>query len=175
MVSVSTMVPAAAEGEACDELAALAMCAEGSFCVNEACVAEANLVTECPAEYTVGTLTTAMSVMGDNSTSEITGGGTCGGGGPADVYSFTAETAGAYTFSANTDSGEVDMLMFVRSHCGYAGGSFELACNDDVDPDNMNYNSAVEVTLEAGQTVYVFVDSYNGGFAGTYELSVSAN
>ena len=38
-----------------------------------------------------------------------------------------------------------------------------------------NYNSSVTATLTAGQTVYVFADSYSGAAPSAYELSVTAN
>ena len=107
------------------------------------------------------------------SMSTITGGGSCGGGGPSDVYSFTAATAGTYHFTAFAemeDSMEVDMLIFVRSFCGQFLADYELACNDDYS----GLNSGVEVELTEGETVYLFVDSFNGGGTGAYNVTAAS-
>ena len=173
-LTVNTMIPTVAETEYCDGRGGVAQCEEGSYCADFACISAENVLSECPEDYTVNVLTLETSVTGDNSTSEVTGGGTCGGGGPVDVYSFTAVEAGNYTFTLTAEDPEtVDPILFVREYCRYNNAEFELACNDDIDGEARNYNSSLSVTLEAGQTVYVFADSYNGSFPGAYELSVS--
>jgi hypothetical protein len=173
-LTVNTMIPTVAETEYCDGSGGIAQCEEDVYCADFACTSAENLLSECPEDYTVNVLTLETSVTGDNSTSEVTGGGTCGGGGPVDVYSFTAVEAGNYTFTLTAEDPEtVDPLLFVREYCRYNNAEFELACNDDIDGEARNYNSSLSVTLEAGQTVYVFADSYNGSFPGAYELSVS--
>jgi len=40
---------------------------------------------------------------------------------------------------------------------------------------NDNINSSIALTLTAGQTVYLFVDSYNGASTGAYTIAVTAN
>ena len=175
-VTVSTELPAVAEGAACDSLEALNVCTD-SICAAEVCTAEANLVSACPMEYTVTDLNASMLMgSGDNSASMLTlEGASCGGGGPVDVYSFTADAAGSYTITVTGTGDMVDPLVFVRSHCGYDAPRFELACNDDIDGMGGNVNSSVTLTLTAAQTVYLFVDSYNGGSAGAYSIAVAAN
>ena len=174
-LTVSTEIPSAAEGEYCDGRSGIAACAEGIYCVESACTNEENLISECPEENAATELTLGATVQGDNSDSEVTGGGSCGGGGPADFYSFTAATAGDYTFTMTATADNVDPLIIVRDYCRYNAPDFELACNDDIDTEAQNYNSSVVATLSEGQTVYIVADSYDGSAGGTYELTVTAN
>src|SRR5690606_32806117 len=113
--------------------AALGACPEELYCSpTEGLSTCAVPVPECPPAWEVGDLNatatdTGWSYSGDSSDSPIVQGGSCGGGGPADVLSFTAPEAGTYGFliTAHTD----DALMYARDYCGLA--DFELACNDD--------------------------------------------
>jgi hypothetical protein len=153
------------EGDACDTYGALNACSEGYVCV-ETCTLEENIDYSCPAEWTVSTLEIGSN-MGDNSASAIVSeGGSCGGGGPSDVHSFTAATAGTYHFIARGAEG-VDMLIYARSYCGSYIPSFELACNDDYE----GLNSGVEVELAEGETTYLFIDSWNAQSGGSYTVT----
>jgi hypothetical protein len=174
--TVSTEIPTAALGAACDDLEALSVCVD-SVCANELCTAEAELVSACPMDYTVTDLNASMLMgSGDNSASMITlEGASCGGGGKVDVYSFTADAEGSYTVTVTGTAAAVDPVVFARSYCGYSAPRFELACNDDIDGMGGNVNSSVTLTLTAAQTVYLFVDSYNGTSTGAYTIAVTAN
>ena len=48
------------------------------------------------------------------------------------------------------------------------------ACNDDIDTQGMNYLSSVTFEAEANQVVTVVVDGFQGSFAGTYTVQVTA-
>lgn len=76
--------------------------------------------------------------------------GTCGGAGSPDAqYTFTAPADGTYTF--DTHGSQLNTVLYVLD--GDCTGP-ELACNDDGDGSQ----SALAVTLVAGQTVTVVVD-----------------
>jgi len=175
-VTVSTDLPSVALGEACDRLEALNLCV-ASVCAANVCTAEGDLVTTCPMDYAVTDLNASMlTASGNNSMSTLDlDGASCGGGGKVDVYSLTADAAGAYTVTVTGAGDTVDPVVFARTHCGYDAPRFEAACNDDIDGMNDNINSSIALTLTAGQTVYLFVDSYNGASTGAYTIAVTAN
>jgi hypothetical protein len=161
------------EGDACDTYGALSVCGEGFICV-ETCTSSESLDNSCPMDWTVTALELDTATMGDNSASMITAdGGSCGGGGASDVYSFTAATAGTYSFTANGDADTVDMLIYARSYCSSYIPSLELACNDDIDTENMNYNSSIDVELAEGETTYLFIDSYAAQSTGAYTVTAT--
>ena len=66
-----------------------------------------------------------------------------------------------------------DTLLFARPHCTAITRRLELACNDDVEQDNLA--SGVDVVLTEGQLVYFVVDGYDGLFAGSFTLQVDQN
>ena len=162
------------EGDACDINSALNVCGEGLICV-ETCTSSESLDNSCPADWTVTPLELASPVNGDNSASMITSdSSSCGGGGLSDVYSFTAASAGTYSFTASSDAEGVDMLIYARSYCSAYVPSLELACNDDIDFEAMDYNSSFNLTLAEGETAYLFVDSYAGQSVGSYTLEATS-
>ena len=162
------------DGDACDINSALNVCGEDFICV-ETCTTSDSLDNSCPADWTVTPLELASPVNGDNSASMITSdSSSCGGGGPADVYSFTAASAGSYSFTAFSEAEGVDMLIYARSFCSTYVPSLELACNDDIDFEAMDYNSSFDLTLAEGETAYLFVDSYAGQSVGSYTLEVTS-
>jgi len=92
--------------------------------------------------------------------------GSCGGGGaPEHVFMWTAPQAGVYQVS--TVGSEYDTLLYVRRSCG----GDELDCNDDISR-NMR-RSRVSLELAACETVYIFVDGYDGESVGDYTLTIS--
>jgi len=103
--------------------------------------------------------TVSGSTLGQPSTEE----GYCGGyGGPEVSYSFTAPATGSYVF--HTDGSQYDTVLHVRD--GSCTGP-EIACNDD----QIGLNSLVYLSLAQGQTVILFVDSFDT-MGGPYNLSV---
>lgn len=108
-----------------------------------------------------GTSTLDTTGRGDDSQSEE-----CGGEGAADVsVAFTASAAGTYRFS--TAGTAFDTVLYVRGSCD--GG--ELACSDDGDIDR---TSQLELELEAGQSVVVFVDGFDSTQLGSAVLEITA-
>jgi hypothetical protein len=69
-------------------------------------------------------------------------------------------------------------VLYARSACSYSAAfqpTLEVDCNDD--ETEMSLLSALVLTLEAGQTVYIFVDGYRAptgeGWRGDYTLNVA--
>lgn len=81
------------------------------------------------------------------------GGGRCATSGLADVFRFTAPADGTYHAVITAYDG--DPLLFARSHCAALDLEFELACHDDFLGEMKN--PGVELALERGQTVFLFV------------------
>ena len=99
---------------------------------------------------------------------------TCANMSAQDIFTFTAPAAGTYRFRTESDEVGADTSIFVRSFCRYRDFGAELACNDDVSPQN--FLSDLSVDLVANETVYVFVGGVNnaaqakGSFRGRYRL-----
>jgi hypothetical protein len=163
-------------GAICHPSGLMGPCDEAEACVPppEGIPRCGEVVNECPAEWTVIELADHAAdgmwvYEGDSTESENHGAGTCGGGGPSDVLAFVAPAAGAYNAVIDAPAG--DTLMYARTACGVGGlADYELACNDDFN----DLLSGISFELEADETAYIFVDGFQGGFAGPYTLTVSA-
>jgi hypothetical protein len=201
--SVCTTVVILSAGDACERFNRLAVCADGDECfegtcttavtlnVGDACVPGspaacpagtdcigdvcAEVVAECPMEYGVPVDLNASPTMEPNAWSVV--GDTTGGldgtacdlrqaDGLAVVYAFVAPVEGQYAFE--TTNTMLDTVVYVRANCGSTVG--ELACDDD---GGERPASLATVFLSAGQTVYVFVDTYNADESGPYTLNAS--
>lgn len=108
---------------------------------------------------------------GDNSAGALHGGGSCGGGGPSEAFTFTAPAAGTYRVATSQLAARANTVVYVRPFCQLP--AYEIACNDDAG----SAASMVDVELAGGETVYIFVDSFidpEGRQAtGRYTLTVS--
>ena len=96
--------------------------------------------------------------------------GSCGGRGNEEALAFTAPRPGQWFFSTTGPGTTFDTVLYVRAGCAEAAS--ELACNDDV--PGSDFRSALAVDLEAGQTVFVIIDSYalaSGGGTRDIELT----
>lgn len=171
--------PAVEEGAGCDVAEAIGICPEDLVCFNLGGTDELPIcqapATPCPQSWPVVDLAEhadngSWRYQGDSTDAEaLGGGGSCGGGGPNGVHAFTAEAGGRYTAEISGANG--DTLMYVRSHCALQQAAYELACNDDIAQRNLLSRASFE--LEAGETAYIFVDGFRGGFAGRYILTVT--
>jgi hypothetical protein len=91
-----------------------------------------------------------------------------------DFYTFTAPQAGTFRFRTESAEPGADTALVLRSFCRYNDPGAELACNDDVSPQN--FLSDVSLDLAAGETVYVLVGGVQnaafpkGSFRGRYRL-----
>lgn len=83
---------------------------------------------------------------------------------PDRQYAWTAPAAGYYRFT--TEGSSYDTILSLQASCD----GMELACNDDA-PDTPGTWSRLSIQLDAGQTVIVNVDGYNGG-TGNFEVNV---
>lgn len=162
--------------DACDPLDAAHVCSADARCVDDGPLAETKgLCTRCarlgcPGEWAVMDLELGgEGHEGDSRGSPARGGGSCGGGGPSDVYRLVAPVGGRFTCTLTGRAADVDPLLYVRRLCTRDDPEFELACNDDAPPDFRS--SAVDFELAAEETVYLFVDSYAGSAPGLYQLA----
>ena len=178
--------PTMPDGEECDLNRGLSRCGEDSLCETAAGgrTSCGPAVVECPEYYNVVDLNTEGGTYEGDTTGQATYGlGTCGGGSASQVFSFTADAAGSYTFLAEPTGvapgfmGTPDTLMWIRSHCRFSDWVAELACNDDVNTAAQDLRSLINLELEADQTVFVFIDGYsrNGeiGWTGPFVISVT--
>jgi len=163
-----------AQDDRCAPDQALGTCPPGMFCVGAPSICDQAPIGcgDAPVTDLTGVRPGANGrrvVPGDYGDAPPQGpGGTCGGGGPVDIYEFAAAVGGVYSFEI-TEHG-LDSLMYLRSQCLVPDS--ELVCNDDIAQDNLL--SRVEAELFAGQVVYLFVDSYNGESIAPYTLEVSS-
>ena len=112
----------------------------------------------------------AYQVAGDNRLSPVVTHGTCGGGGPTDIYAITGRATGIWTFTTSAlEPGVTDTLIYVRYSCEHWGT--ELACNDDDQSGQGGPASAVTAPVYDGMTTYIFVDSHAGQTPGPYTLT----
>ena len=181
--------PTSAEGEECDVKRGMSRCDEGQLCKTRAggrteC---APAVAECPDHYNAIDLNAAGGrYEGDTTEKPTLGVGFCGGGTGSEVFSFTADTSGEYAFTSTPTSASEeaptgpDTLMWIRSHCEFSDWVAELGCNDDINVAAGDLASRITLNLEAGQTVYIFIDGYADiesgmpGWSGQYILEAVA-
>ena len=84
--------------------------------------------------------------------------GSCGGGGNEAVIEFVAPSAGYWRFStAHPATGNIDTVLYIRRVCTEPGT--EIGCNDD---GGDLTTSRLGVELEEGETIFVFVDVWDG-------------
>ena len=81
-----------------------------------------------------------------------------------DYYAFTAGATGSYKITTATPSSNVDTVIGVFNSAGQ-----RIAYNDDT---FFNTDSALTVTLNAGQKYYLGVTSYVGSPNGSYQWSI---
>ncbi len=106
------------------------------------------------------------AATGSTSTRDSRYEGSCGGrGSPEAAFTWTAPTAGTYTF--DTVGSTYDTVLYVRD--GMCVGA-ELGCNDD--GAGINLLSRVTARLAEGQMVTIFVDGYDGD-DGSFVLNIS--
>lgn len=166
-IAVDAIDPvAAASGDTCDLNRALNACVAGTYC--DAAGADADFlcaapVAECDAGVEVIDLNanaadSGWSYSGDSTGAPILGSGSCGGGGGEHVFSFTAQAGGDFVFETALDGAGVDTAMFAREFCGVEDIAAEIDCGDDIDSENVG--SRIQVSLEAGQTTWIYVASF---------------
>ncbi|MCX4246030.1 hypothetical protein [Paraliomyxa miuraensis] len=90
----------------------------------------------------------------------------CSGGNDEDVeLQWTAPADGTYTF--DTVGSSIDTILTIFPDCVTP----EVACNDDINPAMMNFQSTVTLDVPAGQTVLIVIDGWNE--SGNYVLNIN--
>jgi hypothetical protein len=167
---------ARAEGAACDPFEILDRCGEGALCdvVNGAGrVAPTCQIPEptCPLDLPE----LHGSVEGDNSELLDTTDSSCtftrGQLGNDEGHAFVATRSGTHRFRAEEIDYQVAITLFVRSICDFGrAGDSELGCVHLNDAGE-GMPLVLDIDLEAGQTVFVYVES-SWVSGGKYVLSV---
>ena len=150
-------------GEACNYVTVT--CEADSACVDGVCV-DPLTAAACPDEWAVTDLDVGADgtsqIEGDNTDAEGLRRGSCGGGGATQIYSYTATVSGTFLVNMNAASPESDPVVYVRRLCNYNLGTWgrDLSCSDNIGENDTN--ASAFMTLEAGETVYVFADAFYG-------------
>ncbi len=165
-------------GASCDLSQGTAICPGETICANYGEVEEAPLCQAaqqiCPASWELIDMNSHLrgrdwSYRGDSTGQPNHGGnGSCGGGGPNMVHSFTPPSSGRYEIKIQDVPPGGDTLLFVRNHCALAQREYEEGCNDD----DAGLLSGLSLDLSADEPIFIFVDGYNGGFAAPYTLNI---
>ena len=168
--------PTSPEGESCDLNRGLSRCEDGYLCDlrpggSTKCK---TAITECPMTPAGVDLYEAIDLNaeggryeGDTSGRATYGTGFCGGGTSSQLFTFTADQAGEYIFTAQPTGssesweGAPDTLMWIRSHCGFSDWVAELGCNDDINVGLGDLGSQLRLDLTEGQVIYIFIDGYS--------------
>jgi hypothetical protein len=174
-LSAPSPVPRA-EGEVCDPFEVLNRCEAGALCdtidgtIRDAptCQTPAEV---CPKELPEleGTLQASNEESPDDTSSSCTNSRGLAGNDQGHV--FVASRAGAHRFRAEEIDYQVAITLFARRICNFGrAGDSELGCVHALDFE-MGEPLELVLDLEAGQTVFVYVESsWVGG--GEYVLSV---
>jgi hypothetical protein len=140
-------------GDRCAEWGGASACGVGESCEMGACARAPEDPCDAPVEGQPGR---SAGVTDGESASA----GSCGGAGAEQVVRFTAPSTGLWAI--DTEGASFDTVVYVRATCGDV--DTELACDDD---GGTGTASAVRVDLNAGDTVFIFVDGYaeNGAWS----------
>jgi hypothetical protein len=171
-------VPLAHNGEACDPAGIESRCEAGHLC-DETCMPfTADYCAGIPkidllasAEEVDGGLlltydTTGLASASDAATADCTSGALGG----ETVVIYTAGFRERITVTTDLEGETVDTVLYARIDACLDPDA-EVACNDDT---GSGFQSTIEFVLEAGETAYVFLDSWSAGGAGTALFSFEA-
>ncbi|MFT6397054.1 MAG: cysteine-rich repeat protein, partial [Bradymonadia bacterium] len=159
-------------GAACDEICGDSLtvgaeeCDDANTVDGDGCSAVCTIEAAICPIATLGTLGLA-AVIGDTcAQDDFDGSASCGGANSGGDYAvgFTAPSPGTFRFSTDNDTRDFDTALYARDSCG----GTELICNDDTD----GVASQVELTLDAGETVVVYVSGF-GVACGNFALDVT--
>jgi len=164
-----------AESGACDPAGVTSRCADGFRCVAGTCSTDSAAVACGQA--------TVLDVSSGSATATATTfayaadwyQGSCAydpaAALPEHVYKLSIPAGADLVASTNNPATDFDTDLYLRSStCDGA----EIACADDVDPENHNLTSTLTATNLAGGTYYLFVDgSSNSPGTGTYQLDIT--
>lgn len=131
---------------------------------------DSDCTAACAQQFTAacGTLAAAQPSNPGNTTSGtkvFLGSCTGSGGAPEDIYSYTPPANGTLSLVL---SSQVDLSLYVRSTC--ADAATELAC---VEQNAGGTDETLDVPVNGGFTVYIFVDGHVPGEGGAYTLDIT--
>ncbi len=87
-------------------------------------------------------------------------------------YKFVASGTTARLFTGPVTGGNANDTL-LAAYVGTCGNLIQIACNDDIDLNNANYFSELNLAgLTAGNTYYVQVAAWGSGNRGAYTLSL---
>jgi hypothetical protein len=173
--------PTTGRGEVCDFLSGVGRCADGLGCADggerDVLSTCQPLTAACPAGWDVVDLNAhvrgdAFTYGGDTAGASRRGGdATCLVPGLNVAHRFVAPARGRYR--ATLVAKDADLGLFARTHCGFAGPAFELACNAEPEPPDPRFTAVAEFDLEAGAEAFLFVRRPDLALAGPYTLTVA--
>jgi hypothetical protein len=166
-------VPELVAGDRCDGPGATGVCPEGTGCA--ALVEDAQAPrceaprAECPEAWSAVELGEETH---ESAGAEGPGGhGSCGGGRGV-PHRYVPTRSGAHRVDAWAVEPGRDPVLWARSHCAFEDLGFELACNDDRAPGELD--SALDLRLVEGEPVFLFVSGFAGSPLGAYRLRITA-
>lgn len=174
-VAIGQRPPAeVALGAPCDPFEVLTRCPAESICERRDGAEGSMTCLEPPAACGAELPRLVDRYAGDNAASPDTAEASCtwsrGNLGTEQGHVFTAERDGTHVFQVTAEGYNAANTLFVRRYCDLAWvGTSELSCaHVEDDPDGP---PTVAVELQAGETVYVFVEAWWAG-GGAYTLTV---
>lgn len=151
-------------GEQCDDGNTMNGDGCSSTCQNQAIACSATAVSLTPAGATLTGTTSGMSAYGATQAQSCVNGS---GDGPEAVYAVTVSQAGFLTAFLPNAGTNFDSVLHARTSC--ADIATQISCSDNFDNGNALAGEVISFRVEQGQTVYLFVDGFQGS-AGNYEL-----
>jgi len=179
---VSCCVPSICDGVTCgdDGCGGTCGCAAGSACVEGSCV-QAAAGDTCETAIDLGTAL-PIEVTGNNggaytdaidATPECTGPGDYGAGQPDVIYSFTPTSTGSYSVGLkNVASGESPSLLMMTTDCDPSTYASSCLFYEDF-YWLINPNPPELVSLTAGTTYFIVVDSFKAEEVGAFTLVIT--
>jgi cysteine-rich repeat protein len=151
-------------------------CDDGNLLDSDLCSAQCQaLGLSCTAPAVValgnGSITTLGSTVGGVNQAEPGDTDTCSSGtGPERIYAVTAASAGFVTAWLEAAGTSYDAVLYARVGACDGASAVQAMCHDN-DAAPSNAGEVVSLRVVAGQTVYFFVDGFDGD-AGDYKLNL---
>lgn len=142
-------------------------CSGGADCLDAVCSALEECADFACVSADLGSALGSSVASGSAPLSASAYRGTCAGNGPELAFTWTAPRAGTFIFT--TTGSTYDTVLYARN-----GGcsATELGCNDDT--PGAGTISTLSLTLAAGQTIVLYLDTFNGSGSSTarYVLNI---
>lgn len=157
-------------------------CDDGNVVSGDGC--DATCHTEATAGSTCATAIPINVGLGsqDVSGSTVNGGdhtaNSCTSDGPDRVYVIKATAAGFLTANLVRAQTSFDSVLYYTLACSDPNANPVILCNDSFDPQQQQMlkgGEVVSIRVQANQVVYLFVDGFNAGDLGTYQLHLDVS